>query len=156
MRSVNQADHQFIARIGFKNRRCRVTVYKGTENICRIFLFTKPLPHRLSPVVNPHDARIVMRARNFRRIKRIAFPVKKKGKIMHEQSKFPERCTVLSADNSLCPGTQLLSVLRAVERSACRFNDQCSKQSVLLVDIGKQMVMEEYCLQLLICKKPLH
>lgn len=75
---------------------------------------------------------------------------------MDKQSKFPERRAVSSPDN--CPRSrmQFFSVPRVVERSASFFDDKRPEQSVLLVDICEQMVMEKYRPKLFICEKPLH
>lgn len=75
---------------------------------------------------------------------------------MDKQRKFPERRSVLSADDSLCSGMQFFSGLRTVKRCACLFDNQRAEQSVLLVDIRKQVVVEKYRPKLLVCKKPLH
>lgn len=34
--SVQKPDDDFVTGIGFQNRSCRIPVYKGTENICRV------------------------------------------------------------------------------------------------------------------------
>ena len=72
---------------------------------------------------------------------------------MHEQGKFPERSTVIPADDRLCAKRQLLPGFRIVECRACLFNDQCPEQPMLLMNICKQMVMKKYGPKLLICKK---
>lgn len=97
-----------------------------------------------------------MRTGNHGRIERLSLSVKKKRKIMDKQCKFPKRSTVFSANNRPRSKAQFSSILRIMERSACLFNDQCAEQAMLLVDIGEQMIMEEYGPQLLICKKAFH
>lgn len=87
----------------------------------------KPLPHRLAAVIYTHNAGVVVRARVFGRIKRLAVLIEQQSEIMKKQRKFPERLAVGGADNHLCAAFKLPARFRVKEDRIGRLYDQSAE-----------------------------
>ncbi len=79
----------------------------------------------------------------FGRIKRLAVLIEQQGEIMKKQRKFPEGFSVGGTNNRLCAALKLFARFRVKENRPGRLYNQSAEQAVLLVNIGKQVVVEE-------------
>ena len=120
-----------------------------------VFPLLQPLSHGLTAVVQPHDARVIVRARMLRRIERSAVAVEEQGKVVDEQGKLPVCLAVGQPYDSLCAKLQRAAGGRVEEFGTRGLYDERPEQAMLLVGVCEQVVVEKHGVQFFVGIKPL-
>jgi hypothetical protein len=146
--AIKQTDADRIARVSLQDRRDGVAMDDRGEGVGRLVSGPDTEEQRLVAVVDTEYAWIVHRAGEVRRVDRLVEPVEQKAPVMNKQSEIAVVGDERVGDSHLCAMVDLLAAAGVEETREARLNDDPAEETVLLVRVGEQMVMEEGSLQL--------